>query len=130
MNEQRQNDQHLNNQIAEQQVFGIQFVVLRNGEPITDVLSVWNVSVSLHERHDPDVVWGTQAHVLSQLVRAELDEVDAFADVVPNARPVGLQPPQKTALDVVGVPILKRVNRVLLGMVNRVSEYNRKRGRS
>ena len=110
--------------------FGIQFVVTRDGQPITDVMDVKNTPILLHLKHDPSVVWNSQIAVLLELMRGDLKQVDALADIVPDARPVGLQvPPENVLKRKVGVPVLKRVNRVLLWAVKRLSAYNAKRGR-
>ena len=58
-----------------EQHFSIQFVVLRDGQPITPLLQVDNTPVSLHEKHDKGKVWAFQAQTLVALVRAALMEI-------------------------------------------------------
>jgi len=106
----------------ETQVFAVWLVVLRNGEPITPSIVVQGAPITLHERHDPAVVWAQQAHVLTELLRSELRNVDALADVVPDTRPVGLTPRRyHTAVEAAGVPVLKRINRFLAWLNKRLN---------
>ena len=110
--------------------FGIQFVVTRNGEPITDVITVENMPIQLHEKHNPRDVWLHQVKVLEILVGANLLAVDAFSGVVLDTRPVGLAPVQDAGFvkEKLGVPVLKVVNRALLALIKKLAARSTKRG--
>lgn len=100
-------------------IFGVQFVVTRNGEPITDVLSIEGRPITLHEKHDPAVVWQFQIETLSQMVKAAITQVDGLAEVVPDARPVGLAPARHSQR--VSVAVLKRLNRALAWVIKKLN---------
>ena len=108
--------------------FGIQFVVTRDGEPITEVITVESAPINLHTKHEPSVVWSFQTRSMSSLVRDELTQIDALADVVPDARPVGLPtaPDAGFVKEKLGVPILKVVNRKLLALNEWLAARNAK----
>ena len=111
--------------------FGIQFVVTRNGEPITDVITVENTPILLHEKHDKSWVMKHQRVVLVEMISAQLKTIDMLAGVVPDARPVGLPQPSDSGFvkEKLGVPVLKVVNRALVALNKRLAAYNAKRGK-
>lgn len=109
--------------------FGIQFIVTRNGEPISDVVTIENMPITLHEEHARPIVWTHQVHTLVELTRAELFTIDALSDVIPETHRVGLEPAKShPVLETFGTPILKVVNRALIAMNKRLMAYNAKRG--
>lgn len=108
--------------MSEETRFGIEFVVTRNGEPITRVIAVHGLPITLHERHVKTDVWAMQVKVLTELLRSRLNDVDALAGVVPDARPVGLPVPQNhPVIERAGVAVLKPVNRFLAWLVRRLN---------
>jgi hypothetical protein len=117
-------------------IFGIQFIVTRNGKPITEVIAFENVPIHLHKEHDPTQVWDHQCQVLPMIMRERLRKIDALAEVVPDMHLVGMPldrergTPHEKGLgrEPLGIPILKVVNRVLLVLVKRLTAYNAKRG--
>ena len=130
--------------------FGIQFVVTRNGEPITDVITVENMPQGAGMANSQ---FGIQFLLMRdgapitdvfkmELIRAEIADVDALSGVVPDARPVGLYrergTPHTTGLprgegagfvrEKLGVPVLKVVNRALLALNKWLLARSTKRG--